>query len=234
MIIFLYGPDTFRSRRKLKEIKDKFIDQVDKSALNVEALDGTKLEMADFEKAYSITMKHEGGYVDDPDDAGGETYKGISRKYNPLWYGWDVIDDYKDEEEFPHFLDDDDELQDYVMDFYKEHYWDVNRLDEVDSQMIATEMFDTGVNMGVRRASKFLQESLNYLNRNERNYPDLVVDGIVGPASFNALDYILRSGDEDILMTIMNVLQGRHYLDYMKKSPTQEKYARGWFKRVAL
>ena len=190
--------------------------------------------MADFEKAYRITMGHEGGYVDDPDDAGGETYKGISRKYNPGWRGWDIIDDYKGNSTFPQNLDYDSDLQELVKDFYKQNYWDVNRLDEVESQMIATEMFDTGVNMGVRRASKFLQEAMNYLNRNGQNYPDLVVDGVIGPATFNALDYLMRSGDEDILMTIMNVLQGRHYLDYMTKSPTQEKYARGWFKRVAL
>jgi lysozyme family protein len=190
--------------------------------------------MADFDKAYGITMAHEGGYVDDPDDAGGETYKGISRQYNPSWMGWDIIDEYEDDDDFPQCLDDDYELQDWVEEFYKEHYWDVNRLDEIDSQMIATEMFDTGVNMGVRRAAKFLQTALNYLNRNERNYRDLVVDGIIGPATFNALDYVLGHGDEDILMTIMNVLQGQHYLNYMTKSPTQEKYARGWFKRVAL
>jgi DNA polymerase-3 subunit delta len=53
MIIFLYGPDTFRSRRKLKEIKDKFIKEVDKSGLNIEVLDGSKLEPSEFEKAIS-------------------------------------------------------------------------------------------------------------------------------------------------------------------------------------
>lgn len=31
-------------------------------------------------KAISKVLKHEGGYVNDPDDKNGETYKGISRK----------------------------------------------------------------------------------------------------------------------------------------------------------
>jgi len=53
MIIFLYGPDTFRSRRKLKQLKEKFIREIDKSALNIEILDGQTLETADFEKAIS-------------------------------------------------------------------------------------------------------------------------------------------------------------------------------------
>lgn len=51
MIIFLHGPDTFRSRRKLKEVKEKFIKEIDKSALNIEVLNGEKLEPHDFENA---------------------------------------------------------------------------------------------------------------------------------------------------------------------------------------
>lgn len=53
MIIFLHGPDTFRSRRKLKQIKDKFIKEIDKSGLNIETLDGATLETSEFEKAVS-------------------------------------------------------------------------------------------------------------------------------------------------------------------------------------
>jgi len=51
MIFFLYGPDTFRSRQKLREIKEKFIREIDKSSLNIESLDGEKLDITDFEKA---------------------------------------------------------------------------------------------------------------------------------------------------------------------------------------
>lgn len=188
--------------------------------------------MAEFEKAYFKTMGHEGGYVNDPDDAGGETYGGISRVYNPSWEGWNVIDDHLSTS-YPESLDDNDELQDVVENFYEQHYWDVNRLDEVASQAVADEMFDTGVNMGINRAAKFLQESLNYLNRNSLIFGDLVVDGKIGRASLSALNSVLIN-DEEVLLKIMNVLQGMHYLNYMRKSPTQEKYARGWFQRVSL
>jgi len=51
MIFFLYGPDTFRSRQKLKEIKEKFIKEIDKSSLNIEILKGETLETPEFEKA---------------------------------------------------------------------------------------------------------------------------------------------------------------------------------------
>lgn len=190
--------------------------------------------MTDFEKAFHKTMTAEGGYVNDPNDAGGETYSGISRVYNPTWKGWDLIDDLKSKSDFPSNLGDSDEIQDAVFDFYEDKYWDVNRLDDVKSQAIAEEMFDTGTNLGVKRAAKFLQQSLNFLNRNGRLFPDLVVDSNIGPASLRALDKILDNGDEEILLIMMNVLQGKHYMDYMSKSPIQEKYARGWFKRVKL
>jgi len=183
--------------------------------------------MPDFNEAFNATMGHEGGYVNDPDDAGGETYRGIARRYHPHWAGWNLIDDTK-----PNI--DNVALDPHVREFYESQYWDVNRLDDCDSQAIANEMFDTGVNMGTGRASRFLQECLNYLNRNESLFTDLVVDGKIGRASIAALNEILIAGDEEILLIMLNVCQGRHYMEYMKKSPTQEKYARGWFKRVKL
>ena len=190
--------------------------------------------MANFEEAYSKTMAHEGGYTNDPNDAGGETYKGIARVYNGNWDGWVVIDDNKGEPDFPECLDSIYSLQTNVHEFYKENYWDVNRLDDVSSQDVAEEMFDTGVNMGIGRAAKFLQKSLNYLNRNGSLYPDLTVDGAIGGKSLSALDIVLSDGDEKILLTMLNVLQGQHYMNYMDSDPVQEKYARGWFKRVSL
>ncbi|MFA6255260.1 MAG: DNA polymerase III subunit delta [Patescibacteria group bacterium] len=53
MIFFLWGPDTFRSRQKLKEIKEKFVKELDKSSLNIEILKGDTLETPEFEKAVS-------------------------------------------------------------------------------------------------------------------------------------------------------------------------------------
>lgn len=51
MIIFLYGPDTFRSKEKLKMFKEKFIREVDKSGLNLMSLDGEKININDLNKA---------------------------------------------------------------------------------------------------------------------------------------------------------------------------------------
>jgi len=190
--------------------------------------------MADFSEAYEITAGHEGGYSNDPDDAGGETYKGISRKYNLDWLGWPIIDASKNEPDFPDCLDYNGALQGIVYQFYKENYWDVFWGDDIHIQALANEMFDTGVNMGTGRAVRFLQEALNYLNRNEDIYPDVAEDGKFGNNTFNALNSYLANDDEGYLLKVMNVLQGKHYLDYMKKNPTQEKYVRGWMSRVEI
>ncbi len=53
MIFFLYGPDTFRSRKKFQELKDKFLKDVDQSSLNLNILEGKKLKINDFQSAIS-------------------------------------------------------------------------------------------------------------------------------------------------------------------------------------
>ena len=192
--------------------------------------------MSYFEDAYNITMSHEGGYVNDTDDVGGETYKGISRKYNPSWEGWEIIDSYKNDEmiDFLTSITNDEKLQKLVHSFYKQKYFDPYRGDEL-SPLLAAEMFDTAVNMGVGRAVSFLQTSLNLLNRNGALYNDMLVDGDYGPTTHARLaQYMELDGDEAILLKMLNVLQGAHYINYMKQSPKQEKYARGWFKRVEI
>ncbi len=50
MIIFLYGEDTYRSSQKLKEIKDKFVKEVDSSGMNLSVLDGAKLKFEEFNR----------------------------------------------------------------------------------------------------------------------------------------------------------------------------------------
>ena len=194
--------------------------------------------MADFEQAFQITLGHEGGYVFDPDDAGGETYRGVARRYHPGWPGWEIIDQLKKQAEtrrqLNKLLGEDSGLQQQIRNFYKQHYWDRFQGDAVGSQELAEELFDTGVNMGVHRAVRFLQEGLNLLNRNQKNFKDILEDGKSGSGTLGALNNYLAKDPPEHLLKIMNVLQGMHYIEYMRKSPTQEKYARGWLKRVCI
>ncbi len=190
--------------------------------------------MALFYTSFDATMDHEGGYVHDPDDVGGETYRGISRRYNPSWDGWSTIDSAKSAPNFPNSLRIYETLNSQVKNFYKVNYWDRFEGDQIISQNIANELFDTAVNMGMSRAVKFLQIGLNLLNRNQTNYADIVEDGKFGPATMNALTSYSYMDNEVYLLKVLNILQGMHYINYMTKSPTQEKYALGWLKRVII
>jgi len=189
--------------------------------------------MSYFWDAYAITMSHEGGYSFDEDDVGGETYKGISRVYNPSWIGWDHIDYVRSNFDFPKCLEFSETLQEDVKRYYKERYFDPYCGDDM-PKMLALEMFDTSVNMGVGRAVKFMQIGLNVLNRNGELYPDMVVDGGYGSTTHKYLYTYLQTDSEELLCKIINILQGNHYIEYMTKSPKQEKYARGWFNRVDI
>jgi len=194
--------------------------------------------MADFKVAFAKTAAHEGDYVNDPDDAGGETYRGIARRYNPSWSGWAIIDRIREgagsDDALKRGLEADEELQGDVRLFYKQLYWDRFWGDRIPVQEIAGELFDTGVNMGVRKAVSFLQESLNLLNRNQQSYADIGEDGLFGPTTLKILEAYCEIDKPQSLLTVMNILQGMHYIEYMRKSPVQEKYARGWLKRVRI
>jgi len=194
--------------------------------------------MADFKIAFAHTSANEGGYVFDKDDAGGETYRGVARRFNPSWKGWRIIDHSKSDnpnitnKKLTSLLSKNEKLQDHVGLFYKRAYWDKFWGDEVPDQDIANELFDTSVNLGVRRAVKFVQESVNLLNRNQKNYKDTEIDGYFGRGTLKVIQQYLAIDNSASLLKIMNTLQGMHYINYMRKNPTQEKYARGWFKRT--
>jgi len=192
--------------------------------------------MADFLKAFERTMGKEGVYDCDPIDAGGETYRGIARRFYKSWDGWKIIDAAKSRPSFPASLKNDPVLALKVENFYKTTYWDMMLCDEMTDmeQPLAEELFDTGVNMGISRAATFLQIALNVLNRNQQLYPDILEDGLLGDQTLLSLRKYLEKDKIDLLIKIINVLQGNHYIQYMKKDPRQEKYARGWFSRVMI
>lgn len=189
--------------------------------------------MASYKKALAVVLKHEGGYVDDPVDRGGETYRGVARRFHPDWAGWRRIDTLRKKTGFPGSLDADKALQKAVADFYRRHYWSPIQGDKLGDDTLAQELLDTAVNMGVRRAARFFQEALNLLNRNQKNYADLIVDGWLGAKSLAALDELVkRDRNTRYLLKLLNALQAAHYIEIMRSNPSQERFARGWLNRT--
>lgn len=116
--------------------------------------------MADFDIEFEKIILTEGGYVNDPDDKGGETYLGISRKYNPNLQMWKTIDSIKKQfgtKNINKRLKNNESIIREVKFVYKDEYWDPMCLDAVPSQDIAHELFDTAVNCGVKQAIRIIQ-----------------------------------------------------------------------------
>lgn len=194
--------------------------------------------MADFEIAYGETEIREGGYVNDPVDKGGETHRGVSRRFNPDWKGWPIVDQIKKDHptDFKQRINASDELAELAKELYRHRYWKPIRGDEIPDQHIANKVFDTGVNQGIGRSVRFLQEGLNLLNRNQKNYADVEIDGKFGDRTLATLKEFLKlEGDQpDYLLKVLNLLQANQYIEVMRNDPTQERFARGWLNRVNL
>ena len=119
--------------------------------------------MADFNVAFNRTVAAEGGYVNDPDDKGGETYMGISRRFHKSSIIWSVIDKLKKQykgKALNKILLENNTVQKAIKEIYKDEYWDVLCLDYVHNQKLANEIFDDAVNRGVKSTIKIVQKIL--------------------------------------------------------------------------
>ena len=90
-----------------------------------------------FERAFEKLIGHEGGYVNDARDPGGETKFGISKRAYP---GEDI-----------QCL-----TLDRAKQLYRRDYWDAVQGDNM-PDAIRFDLFDAAVNSGVRQAVKWLQ-----------------------------------------------------------------------------
>ncbi len=189
-----------------------------------------------FEAAFARTMKYEGGYSADHADPGGETYMGISRIYWPAWPGWQTIDRLH---AVGHPLSNYYKLQFLVRKFYQQQFWDRLHGDKLAtiSPIIAEKLFDIAVNQAVHVAINYLQQALNLLNINQKIYPDIIEDGLLGRITMQTLTIYFDHRTPSIriktsmLLNVIKTLQGAHYIAQMRKYPARERF-RGWFTRL--
>ena len=187
--------------------------------------------MAKFEKAYKKLSRFEGGYSNHPEDRGGETFRGIARNFYPKWEGWSCIDAVKSKhpQSFKSIIENSGILHDKVKEFYKERYWNFFSGDEIKDQDVANEIFEASINCGKSTAVKFLQKSLNLLNRGGSLYKEITVDGVFGPNTKKTLNECISNGDGSHLFNLLNISQGARYMNIGNKT-----FIRGWLKRVRI
>lgn len=170
--------------------------------------------MAQFHIADAIVRKNEGGYSDRAADKGGETYCGISRRWHPRWPGWKIVDHYKplEQGEIIH----DAVLHGMVGDFYKAEFWDKIKADEINSQKVATFVYDWMVTSW-DDAVKALQKCAGVKQ-----------DGVIGKVTISSVN----ARDEAELMKKLITERKAFYNSLAKNDPSQKANLKGWLNRV--
>jgi len=173
----------------------------------------------DADRLIDELIDREGGFVNHPADRGGATRFGITEAVaRAHGYSGAMAMLPRDE----------------AAAIYRRLYWLRPRFDEVARRApaVAAELFDTGANMGPAVATTFLQRALTALNRNGKDYPDLVPDGRAGPRTLAALDGFLqargRRGGQTVLLRALEALQGERYLRLAERRPANEAFLYGW------
>lgn len=161
--------------------------------------------MANFDHSIEIVLHHEGGYVNNKKDPGGETNFGISKRSYP-----DINIKALTRES--------------AKAIYFRDFWIPSNLGQFDSQELATKVFSQGVLLGMKTAIKRLQFSVRAVNKQE-----LVADGIIGKATLEAVNSISRNAiDLFALRCAFRAELGAFYR-YKRRNPT---FIKGWLNRA--
>jgi len=166
--------------------------------------------MADFKPAFEIMIVDEGGYVlhTVKDDTGGMTYAGIARNPNPQWPGWNLID---------HGGLDSPLLTGMVRNFYKIEFWDRIRGDELTQQAVAENIFNFGVNTGIKVAVKLAQLIVG-----------ATPDGVVGDVTLQKFNNV----EPESFKKAYALAKITRYAGICNKNKTQSKFLLGWINRT--
>ena len=109
-------------------------------------------------------------------------------------------------------------------DIYHGDYWRPLRVGEL-PDALRWDVFDFGVNAGLRRSAVALQRAINHC-RGARGYPEIATDGQIGPRTISAAQGLpaLR------LLRVFRAVRTQHYMILADRG--MEKFLEGWLDRV--
>ena len=156
---------------------------------------------ANFFKSLEMVLKHEGGFVDHPDDPGGATNKGITHKTYSDFLGRPL----EDVDELKNIPDE------HVQLIYKQGYWDKVKGDNLPSG-VDFAIFDWAVNSGPSRAAKALQKAVG-----------AIADGAIGPKTLAAVE---AADAAEIIKAVADEREA-----FYKSLRTFNTFGKGWLRR---
>jgi lysozyme family protein len=179
------------------------------------------INMDNYKACFEKTMEIEGGFVDDPDDAGGTTKFGVSLRFlkklietDQNGYAYGDIDHDGD-------IDDKDiealTIED-VERIMRQYFWNLLPMDQFETQpRVQWKLFDLAIH-----ASPY--ESKRVFQRAVKVYPD----GIIGEKTLAAAKAIT----EDSLLRAFSYHQLRYYNKSVIRRPLNLKYLSNWMWRA--
>lgn len=165
-----------------------------------------------FNRCIPHILYSEGGYVNDPADAGGPTNFGISLRF--LKGTGDISFDMDHDGDID--IDDIKKLSPGdAMRAYKKYFWDPLRLDELKNASLCLQVFDHSINAGSRSAVKILQL-----------VSGCKPDGLIGPKTIAAANTF-----NDAIAQRYCDQRISFYENLVHKNSKFQKYLVGWINR---
>jgi lysozyme family protein len=156
-----------------------------------------------FERAVKRVLEFEGGYSNDPADAGGETKFGISKRaYTNVDIKNLTVEDAK-------------------LIYYRD-FWEPQVYMDFESVELAEKVFDLAINVGSSKAHLLLQRALRAVGNPVKE------DGILGKITLAAVNF----ANETALLAALRSEAAGYYRSIVTKNASQSKFINGWLKRA--
>lgn len=162
-----------------------------------------KEKVSKFSQVIEIVLENEGGYVNDPNDTGGETKYGISKAAFPT-------------------LDVKNATKDQAIEIYKKQIWERERYEEIEDIRIAAKIFDLVVNIGRFHAITVAQRACRSTGM------QTLEDGKLGPLTLKAIN---ESDPTDYLAAFKSEAAA-YYRLLAQADPRRLRFFKGWLERA--
>lgn len=157
-----------------------------------------------FRIAVELTLNHEGGLVEHPNDPGGLTNFGISQRTYPD-------------------IDIRNLTREGAARIYYEDWWKRHRYHDIKSLPVAAKVFDTSINTGPAAAHRMLQRALRQVG-----FDHVAIDGVLGPQTFGATN----QAEPEALLEAFIKMQKNYYRSIIQNNPDLAVFRNGWMNRA--